>query len=81
MSLCPEADIRAAMTDDEFWAHVFPQEAAYEGWDPDPEDDAYMATLPSWVSNPCPVCGSFTECGVDDEGRPLVHAVDKDYEE
>lgn len=24
-------------------------------------------------ANPCPICGSLVECGVDTEGRPWVH--------
>ena len=74
--LCPEADERDAMSDDEFWAHV----AKNLGM-PDPDD------LPDWdgpdldvaVSRePCPTCGADGACGWDSEGRPLIHATEGD---
>lgn len=49
MSLCPEAVARAAMTDEEFWAHVFPQPEHEYG--PDPDDE------PSRTIGPCLRCG------------------------
>lgn len=68
--LCPEADLRDAMTDDEFWAHVAGTLAGPD--DPDPDD------LAAWedvlMSEPCSQCGSVGACAYDSEGRPLIHA-------
>lgn len=71
MSLCPEAAERAAMTDDEFWAHVF---APYtQGGEPDYPDPAHAALDADLDQTPCEECGAVGACGWDDEGRPLVH--------
>src|SRR5574343_1476162 len=70
---CSEREKRAAMTDAEFWAHVYPQ-------DEDPR-----VTLPGWgegdqalgadlADDECPLCHAVGACGWDDEGRPLLHA-------
>jgi hypothetical protein len=71
---CPEAELRASMTDDEFWAHVFPQ-VVPESWDLEPSDiDADdMAQLTDVGT--CPECGQFGACAYDAEGRPLLHAI------
>ena len=65
--LRPEADKRDAMTDDEFWAHVFPQ----------PEEDAYFADdeVSLTDSGECPICGEFGACAFDAEGQAMVHVV------
>lgn len=68
--LCPEADERDAMSDVEFWEHVFPQSA------PDDSlfgEDGPVERLLSLVVEPCPVCGSDGACAYDTEGRPLIH--------
>jgi len=65
-SLCPEAAERAAMTDGEFWDHVYGGGARGEPYDPDPSE--ITAQL-----DPCPVCGERGPCGYDSEGRPLIH--------
>lgn len=64
--LCPEADLRDAMTDEQFWAHVYRQE---DGPDYDiPEDYEVPIQL-----GPCPVCHELGACGYDAEGRPMIH--------
>ena len=70
MSLCPEHDERAAMTDAEFWDRV----ARNLGVNTDPDDVSEID--PAVQRNPCPVCGSMTECASDAEGRPLIHALE-----
>lgn len=70
--LCPEADMRDAMSDDEFWEHVAnnlsPPEFDPPLWDDGPDLDVSVAT------EPCPTCGSGGACAYDAEGRPLIHA-------
>lgn len=63
--LCPKADARDAMTDDEFWADVYPQK--------DHADDEPPVDLISLEVDPCPVCGSAGASLYDAEGRPLIH--------
>lgn len=71
MSLCPEAELRAAMSEGEFWAYVF-----LDGPDVDLEEaERSIADL-----TPCPVCGNHGPCGYDIEGRPLVHTIDEEEE-
>jgi hypothetical protein len=70
--LCPEADERDAMTDDEFWERVgenlgFTVVVIAEG---EPEQVQ--------IATPCPTCGSDGACAYDSEGRPLIHAVTDD---
>lgn len=62
--LCPEADLRDAMPDDEFWQHVLGQD---ELDDTDPPADLVQ------LLQPCPVCGEQGACSYDAEGRPLIH--------
>lgn len=63
--LCPEADMRDAMSDDEFWAHVEPT----WGYDDErPDLDAAIA------QDVCGECGSTGACAYDSEGRALIHA-------
>lgn len=84
--LCPEADVRDALTDDDFWRHV-------TGVDLVPDYDEYDAT--SWGGvdgagmgiavisdhvSPCPLCGEWGACGYDAAGRPMIHAF-YDHEE
>lgn len=68
-TLCPEAEQRAAMTDDEFWAHVLPSA-------PEPGPDDEEPDLPALVADPCRECGATGACAYDAEGRALIHAVD-----
>jgi hypothetical protein len=69
--ICPEAAKRDAMTDEEFWWHVFPS----DGPDTDEEYEAHIASL-----TPCLVCGEDGPCGYDDQGNALVHVVPGDDE-
>lgn len=72
MSLCPEGPLRAAMTDPEFWEHVFIgpplDNVQFPPAEPDPPA--------SLDSTPCGVCGSDGACAWDAEGRPLIHTVE-----
>ena len=72
---CGEREKRAAMTDAEFWAHVFPAE------DPNPRvllpgwgegDQAHDADV--YPEEACPICHATGACGWDDNGLPLIHA-------
>lgn len=76
--LCGEADLRDAMTDEEFWQHVFGR----DGWDEEygasfdgPGDPMLRA---NGVTNPCPECGEYGACAYDADGRPLIHAREDD---
>lgn len=71
--LCPEADLRDAMTDDEFWAHIYPSERP----EPDIEDPNEPELVSDLPVTPCEVCGATeTSCGYDETGRPWVHCDD-----
>ena len=74
--LCPEHYLRAAMTDDEFWAHVYP-DTLPPRWDDQPStiDLEDMASM-SHLANPCPECGQWGACAYDAEGRPMIHMED-----
>lgn len=79
--LCPEHDLRAAMTDAEFWAHVYPQPAEVEDYDPteDPNfPDIAEYELEARLATPCPECGQVGACAYDAEGRALIHALTED---
>lgn len=65
--LCPEADYRDTLTDEDFWAHVYPQG---DGPDADGTEDGYAPPY----GRPCEVCGELGACGYDAEGRPMIHA-------
>lgn len=54
------------MTDDDFWADVFPMPELPEDG---PELDVSVSV------DPCPECGSTSACAYDAEGRPLIHAI------
>lgn len=66
--LCPEADPRDAMSDGEFWEHVFGTEGMPDIGDDEP-DEPDVQLLPA-----CSICGSTGPCGFDIDGRPLIHA-------
>lgn len=71
MSLCPEGDYRASLSDEDFWAHVFKTDYP----DIDESDLDETSSLPM----PCPVCGSIEACDYDSEGRPLIHTFPEEY--
>lgn len=73
--LCPEADERDAMTDEEFWERVLEYLVPSDPLDDDIELD------PQIYTEPCRVCGSVGACGYDFEGRALIHATDLDQED
>lgn len=66
---CSEAEIRAGMTDDEFWTHVL------NAGDPDPEPDIDLDFVPLEVE-PCETCGALGACSYDEQGRALIHATE-----
>lgn len=70
--LCPEADLRDAMDDGEFWAHVLGQGTGF--------DEDYFDHSPTLgpLTEPCGECGSVGACAWDAEGRPLIHPVNGD---
>lgn len=76
--LCTEADYRDSLTDQEFWAHVFPDTLPV-GWDDSPSliDEEDIASL-SHLANPCPECGQVGACSYDAEGRALIHVTQED---
>ena len=72
--LCPEADARDAMSDADFWAHVYPQEE-YDGPSYNGMDDQAIGPLAY-----CEMCGSVGACAFDAEGRPLIHPITEEDE-
>lgn len=70
MSLCPEAELRAGMTDAEFWEHVLQPESVGRDYDIDLDDIEQMQ------GSPCPVCGQPGACGYDADGRPMIHLME-----
>jgi len=77
MSLCPEAKARAAMTDAEFWDHVFPQPDLVGERFPDAQEIAEYE-LTDRLADSCPECGQIGPCAYDNEGRALIHVTDDD---
>jgi hypothetical protein len=77
MRLCPEAAMRAAMTDSEFWAHVFPQPDPAGERSPDDQEIAEYE-LNARLADPCPECGQRGACAYDTEGRALIHVATDD---
>lgn len=77
MSLCPESEYRASLTDAEFWEHVFHGDDGPDDYDPD--DDPYAPTGElgeSVLASACDVCGTLLEaCAYDVDGRPMIHVV------
>ena len=75
MSLCPESEYRASLTDAEFWEHVLIGPDAGRDYDPDDDPNAPRPEDPELMLVPCVVCGTlYAACGYDEEGRPMVHA-------
>jgi hypothetical protein len=74
---CPEHDMRAAMTDAEFWAHVFQQPDPVGERFPDDQEIAEYE-LNARLAEPCPECGQLGACSYDSEGRALIHVTEDD---
>ena len=73
--LCPEHALRAAMTDQEFWSHVYPaREDEDEG--PCQLDEEDIIAM-SHIDTQCPECGQFTACAYDQEGRAMIHVTEE----
>ena len=80
-SLCPEFEMRAAMTDTEFWDHVL-NPPLPTTWDTEPSTiDIDDIVSFSHLGSPCPECGSIGACAYDQEGRAMIHATSKDDNE
>ena len=76
MSLCPESEYRASLTDGEFWEYVLLGVRPGEVTDDDESDmDAITAQ-----TDPCPECGERGACGYDNEGRAMVHVTEAEVE-
>lgn len=73
--------MRDGLTEEDFWAHVLSTYAVGDDLAPDPDEwapstDARglgIVVISDHVS-PCPICHSWTACGYDTEGRPMIHA-------
>ena len=76
--LCPEADERDAMDDNEFWNYVFNRDERPDA--PEADWDDMEPTDEELRRPPCEVCGSIGACGYDTEGLPLIHAIAPDDE-
>lgn len=78
MSICPEAEYRASLSDGEFWERVFHGD---DGPD-DILDDPYIfeAPLDVVLLTPCELCGMLGPCSYDSEGEPYFHATPPDHE-
>lgn len=64
----------AQMTDAEFWEHVYGGDRPEPDYEP--PDDIGAPGYPQ----PCPVCNATAACGYDQDGRPMIHAIDTDLE-
>jgi hypothetical protein len=73
VQLCSEAAERAAMSDDDFWAHVFLRGQTEPSPLVFPEIEADLDEAPA--GQPCPECGELGACGYDSEGRPMIHSI------
>jgi len=82
--LCPEHELRAAMTDGEFWAHVLLPPDDHRDYDPDDDPnlpDQAEYELDARLATPCPECGQVGACAYDIEGRPLIHVTQEEDDE
>lgn len=73
MSLCPEAEYRATLTDAEFWEHVFHGDDGPDEYDPDLDPNAPPSGR---LGAPCLTCGAVDACGYDAEGLPMIHVTE-----
>ena len=72
MTLCPEAEFRESLSD----------VLGIRPGDPPPADgDDDWDPLEPVSLGVCPVCGSTTACGYDEQGRALVHATEDDEDD
>lgn len=77
MSLCPDAEYRASLSEDDFWPYVLlgqrPGDEPDEG--PDMDDPLFTDQ-----GSACPECGEFGACAYDSEDRPMIHVIESDDE-
>lgn len=77
-ALCPESEMRAAMTDGEFWEHVLqPHGGPMEPDDPEPSEQWEIEERFA-DADPCPECGQQGPCAYDVDGRALIHVTEVD---
>jgi len=77
-SNCPQAGVRAAANDDEFWAQVNRNLGlAPDLVDTADETDQDQLDGIGRLDQPCPVCGSNVACAFDSEGQALIHVTDE----
>ena len=78
--LCPEAEYRDSLSDEDFWVYVLtgqrPDDPDPDCWDEEVPDEIEMQTL--HIADPCPECGEVGACAVDAEGRALIHVTEED---
>lgn len=76
-SRCTEQELRARMSDAEFWEHVLQggvaQDGDDDGWD-ELSDTDYDDQV-DYQMNPCPICGVRGACGYDAMGEPMIHSI------
>ena len=73
VSLCPEHDMRAAMTDEEFWDHVARQHAPDHEPDHEPDPEDYPEMIVGW----CLRCGGNL---IAEDYQQLRRIIDEDRE-
>jgi len=78
--LCPEADERDAMSEDEFWERVAANLSG-DQYPPQEPDWAAELDVTPLDSPACVLCGSTGACAYDAEGRALIHTTDDDDED
>lgn len=75
MTLCPEAEYRASLSDAEFWEHVLLGGVQVEDdYDPDSDPNCPPETpmaCDEWGT--CPLCGETGACAFDVNGDPMRH--------
>lgn len=75
MTLCPEAEYRASLSDDEFWDYVYngiKHDDFSDESGPEVEEPEFHP-VDSWGR--CPLCGEHGACGYDLNGEPMRHVV------
>lgn len=83
MSLCPEGEYRASLTDAEFWDYVLlgrrPGDTA-DTYDPADDMNTPMDLIgEGYLASPCAVCGTCLEaCGYDVDGNAWIHCTPED---
>jgi len=81
MSICPEGEFRANLSDQEFWTYVLDIGGSPEGPEEPPDIDMLEPGKENFrLDNPCTVCRSPGACYYDSEGRPMIHIEESEDE-